>query len=452
MEIKNKKCSHKDHQKIDAITYCEQCNIYMCKNCADYHTEVLEKHHSVYFDKNSKEVFTGICKVENHSNELEYFCLTHNQLCCRACITKIKGEGKGQHTDCNVCFIKDIKWEKKKQLKENIAYLENLSISLDQTINEINNIFDLIKNNKELLKIKIQRIFTRIRNALNKREDKLLLKVNQLYENFYFNKEIIKEGEKLPNKIKLSLEKGRAIDQEWDENNNKLNSLINDCLNIENNIKEINMLNDNIQKYNRNKKIKIDFTPEEDEIMKFIDSIENFGDVYYNDFKYKLKKCPINMIENKKYLIKGQKDNIFIKIGSSGQFIGTICEEELEKTKVHKWRINILNTKNKIIMIGVTSIDFDFNSSSYNTSGWFFYCYNSTLYSGKPHNYNNKKTNLGKVKDEVEVVMDMNKGTLKFIIDNEDKGDSYNDIPLDKPLVPVIFLYDKNDSVEINEC
>ena len=48
--------------------------------------------------------------------------------------------------------------------------------------------------------------------------------------------------------------------------------------------------------------------------------------------------------------------------------------------------------------------------------------------------------------------MDMNKGTLKFIIDNEDKGDSYNDIPLDKPLVPVILLYDKNDSVEINEC
>ena len=28
--------------------------------------------------------------------------------------------------------------------------------------------------------------------------------------------------------------------------------------------------------------------------------------------------------------------------------------------------------------------------------------------------------------------MNMNKRTLKFIIDNEDKGDSYKDIPIDK--------------------
>lgn len=48
--------------------------------------------------------------------------------------------------------------------------------------------------------------------------------------------------------------------------------------------------------------------------------------------------------------------------------------------------------------------------------------------------------------------MNMNKGTMKFIIDNEDKGESYTGIPLDKPLVPVIFLYDKDDSVEVTKC
>lgn len=40
-------------------------------------------------------------------------------------------------------------------------------------------------------------------------------------------------------------------------------------------------------------------------------------------------------------------------------------------------------------------------------------------------------------------------GALKFIIDNKDKGCSYTDIPLDKPLVPVVFLYSANDSVEV---
>ena len=103
-------------------------------------------------------------------------------------------------------------------------------------------------------------------------------------------------------------------------------------------------------------------------------------------------------------------------------------------------------------MVGVASNDFNINSSSYNTCGWYFYCYNSTLYSGEPHNYNNKKTNLGKVKDEIEIIMDMNKGDLKFIINNEDKGESFSGIPLDKPLAPVVLLYDKNDSIEIIGC
>ena len=78
--------------------------------------------------------------------------------------------------------------------------------------------------------------------------------------------------------------------------------------------------------------------------------------------------------------------------------------------------------------------------------------YDLTLYSGPPHNYSCKGTNLNKVNDEITVIINMNKGTLKFIINNEDKGDSYINIPLDKPLAPVVFLYELNDSVEIISC
>ena len=45
----------------------------------------------------------------------------------------------------------------------------------------------------------------------------------------------------------------------------------------------------------------------------------------------------------------------------------------------------------------------------------------------------------------------MEKRTLKFIINNEDKGESYSDIPIDKPLAPAIILEHINESVEINE-
>ena len=100
-------------------------------------------------------------------------------------------------------------------------------------------------------------------------------------------------------------------------------------------------------------------------------------------------------------------------------------------------------------MVGVAPIDFDILSSTQNTCGWYLSCDNSKLYSGPPFKYNCVKTNLSKVKDEVVIVMNMKKRTLKFIINNEDKGDSYNNIPIDKPLFPAVFLYYQNDSIEI---
>ena len=45
----------------------------------------------------------------------------------------------------------------------------------------------------------------------------------------------------------------------------------------------------------------------------------------------------------------------------------------------------------------------------------------------------------------------MKKRTLKFLINNEDKGDSYSNIPIDKPIFPVVLLSSLNDSVEILE-
>ena len=133
--------------------------------------------------------------------------------------------------------------------------------------------------------------------------------------------------------------------------------------------------------------------------------------------------------------------------------MGTICEKELDKSiEEHKWKIKILKTTQyKQIMVGVASSDFDINSSSYNTCGWYFYCYTSVLYSGPPFNYSNKGTNLSKVDNEIILEMNMKKRSLKFIINGEDKGDSYTDIPMDKSLYPAICLYNTNDSVEITD-
>ena len=103
-------------------------------------------------------------------------------------------------------------------------------------------------------------------------------------------------------------------------------------------------------------------------------------------------------------------------------------------------------------MIGVAPIDFDINIvDNYSKCGCYYYCYNSTLYSGPPFNYDDKSSGLSNINEEITVIMNMKKKTLKFKINNEDKGDSYINIPIDKPIFPAVLLYDSNDSIEITE-
>ena len=119
---------------------------------------------------------------------------THNQLCWAACIIKIKGKGNEQHMDYDIVFIEDIKNYKKKTLKDNIQKLENFSNILEETINQLKIIFIRMKDEKEELKLNIQKIFTKIRNKINEREDKLLKEIDEQIDSLFFNGNIIKES------------------------------------------------------------------------------------------------------------------------------------------------------------------------------------------------------------------------------------------------------------------
>ena len=137
MDNKIRKCSLNSHNEIDAIYYCQECKIYICNKCEKLHSELFLNHHLFNLGENIDELFTGFCKIKNHQNQLDYFCKTHNELCCANCITKIKSKGNGQHTDCNICNIEDIIDEKKNKLNNNIKILEDLSNTFVNSINEI---------------------------------------------------------------------------------------------------------------------------------------------------------------------------------------------------------------------------------------------------------------------------------------------------------------------------
>ena len=342
MEIEIK-CSNKNHREINAISYRIWCNVYLCKKCLNYHSELLESHNISDLDKNVQENFTGLCKEHGHRVELSFYCKAHNQLCCAACLSKIKEKGNGQHHECEVCSIDEIKETKRNNLNKNIKLLEEFSSKIDDSINELKNIFKNISKKKEELKINIAKIFTKIRTTINEREDENLAEVEKIYEESFFKEDIIKISEKLPNQIKISLKNGKDLNEKWDDDKKKLNSKINDCINIENNIKTINELIQTIEKCN-SQKMTIKFLPKGNDINPFLEVLTKFGEITYsennvNDFKFKFRL-------GQNYSIN-ENGKIATKNGSGNSWNCTIFGgREIPKNSLSKWKIK-LNSDSK---------------------------------------------------------------------------------------------------------
>ena len=306
MEKQKNKCSSKEHKESDAIIYCIQCKVYICRKCEIFHSNLCQNHQTFKLDKDNSDFFTGFCEEEKHNQELEFFCKNHNQLCCAACIAKIKTNKIGNHKDCDVCILEDIKDEKKNKLKDNIKLLEELSNTLQDSVNQLKIFFEKIIKNKEELKMEIQKTFTKIRNIVNKREDDLLLEVDKQYEALFCKESFLKEIDKLPNKTKIALEKSKNIEEEY---NDKINLFIKDCIDIENNLREINIINENINKCNDLEYIKIRFTPEE-EINQLLEKINTFGKIISITNEFSNSSIINNDMNRQNSIIKWIKEKV----------------------------------------------------------------------------------------------------------------------------------------------
>ena len=113
-EVSINKCYYNEHSEQTATNYCFKCKKFLCETCSTSHFDTNPKHNLFSVEKDLNLNFTGYCTEGNHPNKLDYYCSTHNNLCCAACLCKIKEKGDGQHTECNVCYIEDIKDAKKR--------------------------------------------------------------------------------------------------------------------------------------------------------------------------------------------------------------------------------------------------------------------------------------------------------------------------------------------------
>ena len=312
----------------------------MCNKCEIFHSKLLQNHQVINIDEiNNDKKHNAFCEQQNHNIELQYFCRNHNILCCAKCITKIKDKENGLHKDCDVCTIEDIKNEKMIKLNENIQNLELLSKNLQESINNLKNIYEKVSQNKEEIQTKIQKIFTKIRNEINNREDLLLKEVEEIFSKTYFGEEIIKQGEKLI-------------------------SLINDCLDIENNINEINRINGNINKYNDLTEVKVILYPKEDDtqFVKLIETINNFGNLYKSNDSL-LVSSIINIDNDKQILIIKWIEEKINKKGPQFKLIFRMSKDGYDCNDFHKYCDNqgptliLIQTTNNKIFGGFTPLN-----------------------------------------------------------------------------------------------
>ena len=445
MENINKKCSSQKHSDIDAISYCQICKIFLCNKCLLYHSELFSAHQSIniYNNLNIKEIFTGLCDEKNHSNKLEYFCKTHNKLCCVECICKIKDDNKGHHNDCDIFKIENICEEKKNNLTNNIKYLEDLFKSVEDSIDILKKEFEKINESKEKIKLKIQKTFTKLRGALNEREDELLIIVDNKFDNLFFNEKIIKDTEKLPNKIKSFLEKGKVMEENWDNDN--LTLMINNCINIENIINDLNIIKSKIKNSNSKSYNKIEFIPEENSIKAYLDDIKNFGIVSNHDLEFKWKAGPNYSLSNNDLIATKTK-------GGQSHCCNILGDIILPKNKINKWKIKIkkfvYSDYEWTILIGISPFNLNQNMSNPYEKAWTFLCGSSKLSinSGSQRDYIGKKERL-KEGDIIEVILNTN-GELSFSVNDVNYGVACK-IPMDIDLSPFVNLYKEGDSIEL---
>jgi hypothetical protein len=355
METKKPKCS--SDKELDAIVYCGECKIYMCSKCEQFHSKLLSAHQTMNLDKEDGEIFTGICKEPNHGNKLEFFCKNHNTLCCVSCTSKIGKKGLGLHKDCDVCFLEDIKEEKKEKFKSNTKYLEEISNTLKESIDNLIKTNEKIAKDREDIHLKIEKTFSKIRSKVNNREEEILAEVNGLFDKMYIDEKNLKKWDELPNVIKSSLEKGKKIES----NDDKLVLFIDECINIENNLKEINKINQIIKK-NIDKGYKeVQFNFDEEQIDSLLGYIKIFGNISVNNFdssilhtNIKKQETIINWIREKtnKNFIRFEKIFIMNKNGSSSKDFHKYCDNNGPT-------LTLIKTINNKIFGGFTPLNWD---------------------------------------------------------------------------------------------
>lgn len=124
------------------------------------------------------------------------------------------------------------------------------------------------------------------------------------------------------------------------------------------------------------------------------------------------------------------------------------------------WAVKVTNTAQGYIMIGLAPNTINVNhADNHESEGWYFYCFNGTLYSGPPENVvckeyvpEYKGVGVGDIVTVRVTVDGDNEETAKveFQVNGKGFGVAFEGVPVKKtPLVPAVLFYMPKDSIQI---
>ena len=147
---------------------------------------------------------------------------------------------------------------------------------------------------------------------------------------------MVKDAEQLPNKIKKLLEKGKIDDKDW-EDDNKIENIIFNCINIENNIKKALEVDEKLKKFDEAKNCKINFSPKnEGEIQNILEPIISLGKIDILAKNKINKNIRVNEIEPNTYFDQEQNINLIEYQPIIQNNIIPLVEKEIIQPVVHK--------------------------------------------------------------------------------------------------------------------
>ena len=327
------KCSTQNNDNNIAYNYCSECDIYMCNNCLKSHLNLFKNHHHLLdLIEDKSQLFNDFCKEDKHLNKIEYYCETHKQLCCLSCIGKDKKIENSKHKNCKVYDLSEIINDKKRKLDQNLKILRELSSNIKEKIDNSNNIYMKLKDIKEDLKTKIRQTMENIRAKINQREDELFSTLETLHNKLCPTEKEMNDYQNIPKQIKEILEKSKDIYKKAD-NSFLLNSYIDDCINIENYSRDIQLMVDSMNKYIQNSEKKVNYSFKETGINKINNNIKSIGRIYQDEKE--LENLPISEEEKKIVELKENIKELRKEIEEKNELKEKIKElqKEIDKNK-----------------------------------------------------------------------------------------------------------------------